>query len=223
MAMKKQNTPSMLERVHPLIIRLTHWTNFIALGLMITSGLRIYSASPIFGETELPTLFQFGGLAYARQWHFFAMWVFFINGAVWILYNLLTKHGRRTTLFSKKDVHGVLPMIFYYLRIGKEHPPTRKYNSLQKLAYTSTAILGLLGILSGIAIYWPVQFHWITWMFGGYDAARIFHFIFMASFLFFLFGHLVMVTIAGWGNFISIFTGKMKVPAHGPVQTETNT
>ena len=221
--MKNTRNQTTLERVHPLIIRLTHWINFFALALMITSGLRIYNASPIFGQTELPTLFEFGGLAFARQWHFFAMWVFFINGAVWILYNIFTQHGRKTTLFSKKDVRGILPMILYYLRIRKEHPPTKKYNSLQKLAYTSTALLGFLGILSGVSIYWPVQFFWITWMFGGYDTARIFHFIFMASFLFFLFGHLIMVAITGWGNFVSIFTGKMKVPAHGQVKTESNT
>src|ERR1035437_5399721 len=213
--MKNTGKRTLLEQVHPLLIRVTHWINFLALGLMITSGLRIYNASPIFGETELPTLFTFGGLAYARQWHFFAMWVFFINGSVWILYNMFTKHGRKTTLFSKNDVPGVLPIILYYLRIRKEHPPSRKYNPLQKLAYTSTAFLGFLGILSGIAIYWPVQFSWLAWMLGGYNTARIFHFLFMMSFLMFLFGHLVMVTFAGCGNFISIFTGTMKqVPSH---------
>lgn len=212
----KQKTRATLERVHPLIIRLTHWINFLALTLMITSGLRIYNASPIIGDFDLPTLFQYGGLAYARQWHFFAMWVFFTNGAIWFLYNIFTAHGRKTTLFSKNDVRGVLPMILFYLRIHKEHPVSGKYNSLQKLAYTTTIFLGLLSILSGMSMYWPVQFSWLAWMFGGYDTARIFHFIFMLSFLFFLFGHLVMVTIAGWGNFISIFTGKMKTAAPAP-------
>ncbi|MFI5201799.1 MAG: cytochrome b/b6 domain-containing protein, partial [Candidatus Kapaibacterium sp.] len=127
--------------------------------------------------------------------------------------------GRKTTLFSKEDASGVLPMILYYLRIRKVHPPSGKYNALQKLAYTSTALLGFLTILSGMAMYWPVQFSWLAWMFGGYNTARIFHFIFMALFLLFLFGHLVMVTIAGWGNFLSIFTGKMKVAAR-PVPSE---
>jgi len=202
---------------HPIVIRVTHWVNFFALLIMATSGLRIYNASPIFGDWRLPTLFEYGGLAYARQWHFFAMWVFFINGAIWLFYNLLTRHGRKTTLFGAKDVKGVLPMIKYYLRIQKEHPAFRKYNSLQKLAYTSVGFLGIGLIASGMSIYWPVQFGWIRAIFGGYDSARIFHFLFMASVVSFFGGHILMVVIAGWSNFLSIFTGYGK---EGPAAAE---
>ena len=103
-------------------------------------------------------------------------------------------------------------MIQYYLHIRKDHPPQKKYNALQKLAYTSTPLIALGAILSGMSIYWPVQFSWLAAIFGGYDNARVFHFIFMASFVFFVAGHLMMVVIAGWGNFFSIFTGKMRMP-----------
>lgn len=192
---------------HPFIIRLTHWINFIALGVMVTSGLRIYNASPIF-DFSIPSELTLGGwLAGARQWHFVAMWLFFINGFVWVLYNVISKHGRRTTLFSKADVSGVVPMIKYYLRIQREHPPVKKYNSLQKLAYTVVPVLALGVILSGIAIYWPVQFSGIASFFGGYDTARVWHFIFMAALVLFFVGHLFMVAIAGWDNFLSMITG----------------
>ena len=195
------------EYQHPLIIRLTHWVNFIALGIMITSGLRIYNASPIW-DFRIPVEFTLGGwLAGARMWHFFGMWLFAVNGIVWVLYNIFSRHGRRTTLFGRADVPGLLPMIQYYLRIRKEHPPVSKYNALQKLAYTSISLLALASLVSGVAIYWPVQFSAVTAFFGGYETARAWHFVFTAAFVLFLFGHLVMVTIAGWANFFSMITG----------------
>jgi thiosulfate reductase cytochrome b subunit len=146
------------------------------------------------------------------MWHFFGMWLFAINGVVYVLYNILTRHGRRTTIFGKSDVSGVLPMILYYLRIRKEHPPQKKYNALQKLAYTIVPLLALAGILSGIAIYWPVQFSGITSLFGGYETARVWHFICMSALVLFFAGHLLMVAIAGWDNFLSMITGWRKVP-----------
>jgi Ni/Fe-hydrogenase b-type cytochrome subunit len=199
------------EYQHPFLIRATHWINFIALGIMVMSGLRIYNASPIWSFT-IPSAFTMGGwLAGARQWHFFAMWLFFINGAVWIFYNLLSRHGRNTTIFSGKDFSGIFPMLQYYLRIQKEHPPIKKYNPLQKLAYTSVPFLALGAIITGIAIYWPVQFKFFTSLFGGYDTARALHFVCMAGLVLFFAGHLFMVIITGWSNFWSMITGWKKI------------
>ena len=198
------------EYQHPIIVRLTHWVNFIALGIMVASGLRIYNASPIF-DFRIPSAMTLGGwLAGARQWHFFAMWLFLINGLVWVVYNIASKHGRRTTLFSKQDAPGVFPMILYYLHIRKEHPPVKKYNSLQKLAYTMISVFALGAVLSGVAIYWPVQLKWITAIFGNYDTARAWHFIFMAVLVLFFINHIIMVIIAGWSNFLSMITGWKK-------------
>jgi thiosulfate reductase cytochrome b subunit len=195
------------EYLHPLIIRLTHWVNFIALGIMIASGLRIYNASPIW-EFTIPASLTLGGwLGGARMWHFFGMWLFFLNGIVWVFYNILSRHGRNTTLFRTSDVGGLFPMIRYYLRVYKEHPPVRKYNALQKLTYTLMPLPGVGSVLTGIAIYWPVQFSLVTSLFGDYDSARVWHFVFTAAFVVFLFGHIFLVTISGWSNFISMITG----------------
>jgi len=200
------------EYQHPFVIRLTHWVNVIALGIMVTSGLRIYNASPLFGFT-IPDLFILGGwLAGARQWHFFGMWLFFLNGAVWVLYNIMTRHGRRTTIFTGSDVSGIVPMVQYYLGIRKQHPPGSKYNALQKLAYTLISVVALGSILSGMAIYWPVQFRAVASAFGNYDTARIWHFGFMVALILFFLGHLFMVVLAGWSNFLSMITGWKKSP-----------
>ncbi len=202
------------EYQHPLIIRITHWTNFLALIIMVTSGLRIYNSSPLW-DYYFPRYLTLGGwLAGARMWHFFGMWLFFVNGTVWFLYNLLSTHGWRTTIFRRNDISGVLPMIQYYLRIRKQHPPVRKYNALQKLAYTTIPCAALGSVLTGMAIYWPVQFSRIAWLFGGYDIARYWHFVCMAALVFFFLGHLVMVVVAGWWNFVSIVTGWKRVGRH---------
>ena len=202
-------------RQHPLIIRLTHWLNFIALGIMVMSGLRIYNASPVLPwEWEFPKVLTLGGwLGGARQWHFMGMWILAVNGGIWVVYNLLSRHGRMTTIFSRKDIGGLLPMIRYYLRLRKQHPPVKKYNALQKAAYTGVAFVGLGAILTGLAIYWPVQFSGITRLFGNYDTARVWHFIFMAAFVLFFAGHVFMVAISGWGNFLSMITGYKKEAA----------
>jgi len=198
------------EYQHPVVIRITHWVNFIALCIMVTSGLRIYNASPIWGF-EIPPVLTLGGwLAGARMWHFFGMWLFVLNGCVWVLYNILSRHGRTTTIFRKSDLAGVLPMILYYLRVRKEHPRSKKYNALQKLAYTTIPLAALGSILTGMSLYWPVQFSRIAALFGGYDTARVFHFCFTCVLIFFFLGHLFMVVISGWSNFVSIITGWKK-------------
>jgi len=203
---------------HPLPVRLTHWVNFIALGIMVTSGLRIYNASPLW-DFSIPSAFTLGGwLAGARMWHFFGMWLFALNGVGWVLYNIASRHGRQTTLFRRKDIGGVMPMIGYYLRLRKDHPPAGKYNALQKLAYTAIPLAAAGSILSGMSIYWPVQFGWLTSLFGGYDVARYWHFIFNAAFVLFFAGHLLMVALAGWSNFLSMITGWKRVTGGAPAE-----
>lgn len=215
--------PVQKEYQHPFFIRASHWINFLALAMMVASGLRIYNASPIWGFT-IPADFTLGGwLAGARQWHFFAMWILVANGTIYVLYNLLTRHGRRTTLFGRPDVRGILPMILYYLRTRKKHPESGKYNALQKLAYTLVPLVALIALLSGLAIYWPVQLRVIAGLFGGYDAARVWHFLVMAALVLFFIGHLFMVALAGWNNFLSMITGWKKIsPPPTPRTTITS-
>lgn len=204
---------------HPAIVRITHWVNFIALAVMISSGLRIYNASPLFDFAIPPWLTLGGWLAGARQWHFFGMWLFFVNGLVWILYNLVSRHGRRTTLFRAGDAGGVVPMIGYYLRIVKGPPPSGKYNPLQKLAYTSVIVVAAGVVASGAAIYWPVQLQSVTAIFGNYDTARTWHFVCMAVLVLFFAGHLVMVALSGWSNFVSMITGWKRLDTPPPPGT----
>ena len=40
--------------IHPLMVRLTHWVNAVAIVCMVMSGWGIYNASPLFGFTFPP-------------------------------------------------------------------------------------------------------------------------------------------------------------------------
>src|SRR5438105_2039805 len=198
------------EYLHPLIVRITHWVNFIVLAIMVASGLRIFNASPLF-DYKFPKWVLLGGwLGGARLWHFAAMWIFFFNGVIAVVYNIISRHGRETTIFRKRDAKRVLPMIKYYLRIEKKHPEQGKYNALQKLAYTSTPFLAIGVTLTGLVMYLPVQLAPLTWLLGGYDFARWLHFGFMAALVFFFLGHIFMVSISGWQNFWSMISGWKK-------------
>src|SRR5215469_8529501 len=48
-----------------------------------------------------------------------------------------------------------------------------KYNALQRVAYFSIPVAGLLSVLTGWAIHKSMQLYWLAWIFGGYDKARI--------------------------------------------------
>jgi thiosulfate reductase cytochrome b subunit len=105
-------------------------------------------------------------------------------------------------------------MAHYYFFFGPKPVARETYNPLQKLAYTSVLGLGVLSVLTGLAVWKPIQFSWLAWMMGGFHWARIWHFAVMWAILFFLLGHLVMVVLHGWSNFASMLTGWKKKPEY---------
>ena len=58
----------------------------------------------------------------------------------------------------------------------KDHPRQGKHNALQRLAYFSMPIVGIMAIVTGIAIWKPVQLSPLTNLLGGYVWARYWHF-----------------------------------------------
>src|SRR5438309_1615809 len=107
-----------------------------------------------------------------------------------------------------------LPMVRHYVFFGQKPPVKEAYNPLQKHAYTSAIALGVLSVLTGLAVWKPVQLSWLAWMMGGFHLARLWHFLIMWAILAFVFGHLVMVILHGWDNFVSMFTGWKKNPEY---------
>jgi Ni/Fe-hydrogenase b-type cytochrome subunit len=206
---------------HPFAIRITHWINAISLFVMITSGLRIFRAFPSFGPkipekvlVDIPKSLTLGGwLGGALQWHFTFMWFFAASGIFYFVYQIASGHFR-TLVFVPRDVPGVWPMVRHYFFFGPKPAATGQYNPLQKLAYTSTIALGALSLLTGIVLYKPVQFSWLAFLFGGFHLTRIWHFAAMCGFLAFIPGHLIMVALHGWQNFISMLVGWKRDPEY---------
>ena len=196
--------PELRKRNH-WVVRLTHWVNVIALPLMIASGLRIFNAYPAFarkGETfccypfegtEVPAWLTFGGwLAGARHWHFAGMWLLVVNALVYLGFVYL--HGEWRDLVPRRgDASGIKEMVKFYLFVRKDHPHQGKHNALQKAAYFVMPLVGILIVLSGIAIWKPVQLHWLTVLFGGYVWARYIHFVMMIVLILLILGHVFMV------------------------------
>jgi thiosulfate reductase cytochrome b subunit len=204
---------------HPLAIRWFHWVNFPVLALMIWSGLWIYWANDVYrigwGKT---TLFKFfpqsfyqafhldHKLAQGMSWHFLLMWAFFLNGLLYVLYTLFSGEWRYL-LPNRDSFREAGQVILHDLGLRKTAPAVRKYNGAQRIAYTAVILMGLGSLLTGLAIYKPVQFGWLTRLLGGYEAARIEHFVLTIGYVLFFVVHVAQVARAGWNNFRSMVAG----------------
>jgi thiosulfate reductase cytochrome b subunit len=213
-------TRSMITQRHHWIVRVTHWVNLLALTIMVSSGLRIFNAYPMFarrGETfccypfegaRIPNWLTFGGwLAGARNWHFAMMWLLILNGLVYLGFIYL--HGEWRDLTPRRgDPRDAWEMIKFYLFVRKKHPRQGKHNTLQKLTYFTMPLIGIIAVLTGISICKPVQFGFLTNLFGGYVWARYFHFMAMITLVVLSIIHVIMVFAVDPYSLISIIIGR---------------
>lgn len=178
--------------VHPLAVRIAHGVNAFALTCMAMSGWGIYNASPLF-RFSFPAWATLGGwLGGAIAWHFAAMWLLVGNGLFYVTYGLLSGHFRRH--FLPLSGHEIARDAVLALR-GRLSHQAGAYNAVQRLFYVAVLQLGGLVVASGLAIWKPVQFARLTELFGGFDTARLVHFIAMAGIMGFVVIHLAMVII----------------------------
>ncbi len=188
--------PDTAERplIHPLWVRVTHWINAVAILMMIGSGWQIYDASPLFSFIYFPRQIALGEwLAGALLWHFAAMWLLVINGVVYVALGIATGRFRRKLLPIRP--REVMRDLAAALRGKLAHDDLSVYNAVQRLLYAGVLLAGLVIVLSGLSIWKPVQFKYITAFFGGYDAARYVHFFAMASIAAFLTVHVALAFI----------------------------
>jgi thiosulfate reductase cytochrome b subunit len=156
-----------------------------------------------------------GLLAEALKLHWFFAYAFMANGLLYAL-GLLLGGGYRALLPRRTDPAGAFAMIRYYLgllpaRLSKRswpHPHVAsKYNALQRGAYFTMPLVGLLAIATGWAIHKPQQLGWLQALFGGYDWARVWHFWIPWLFLAFIIPHVILVAADGWDTFRSMIVG----------------
>ncbi|MEJ7812295.1 MAG: cytochrome b/b6 domain-containing protein [Gemmatimonadaceae bacterium] len=215
-------TPAHPRVRHHWVVRVTHWASAVAFTIMVGSGLRIFAAYPHFarkGETfccfpfehrPLPGwvhhLYIGGWLAGGRHWHFAAMWLLILSGLVYLGFVYL--HGEWRDLVPRRgDPRDALEMAKFYLFVRKDHPRQGKHNALQKGAYFVMPIVGVVIVLTGLAIWKPVSLGWLTALFGGYVWARYWHFVSMVALVLLAVGHVFMVLAVDPYSIRSMITG----------------
>ncbi len=187
-------------RVHSPFVRATHWINAVAILIMIGSGWRIYNNVPIFSWLAFPEWATLGGdpeityklnkdvgFSNALLWHFAAMWLFFVNGMVALAVGVLS--GRLRMKWLPVTVSELIHDIRAALRFDLAHDDITVYNAVQKLLYIGVILAAILMVVSGLAIWKPVQFQTLTWLFYDFQGARLAHFIGMAAIALFVLVH----------------------------------
>lgn len=194
-------------KIHPLIVRITHWINALAILAMVASGWRIYNASPIF-PFRFPSELTLGGwLAGALQWHFAAMWLLAMNGLLYLTYGVFAGHFRRKLL--PLGLREVIRDVLEAARGKLSHEDLSMYNAAQRAAYLAVILCGIVLVLSGLAIWKPVQLQEITALMGGYEGARVVHFVAMSLLVFIVLVHIAMVILVP-RSFPTMITGRAR-------------
>ncbi|HEY0786348.1 MAG TPA: cytochrome b/b6 domain-containing protein [Acidobacteriaceae bacterium] len=233
-----QATPSIrLEHKHPLAIRWMHWINFPVLFTMIWSGLLIYwnDSDNAYRHPHQVYRVGIGSWTLVRffpQWfwtrlhapyhvttglgyHFFFMWIFALNGIAYFLFLALSGEWR-FLVPQRSSLRDAIQVTLVDLHIGKGLPAQTKYNGAQRIAYSSTILMGFGSLVTGLAIYKPTQAHWLTTVLGGYETARWEHFWLTLALVGFFLVHVTQVALAGWNNFRSMVSGLEIKPAAEP-------
>jgi thiosulfate reductase cytochrome b subunit len=186
--------PTPTKVLQPAWVRTMHWINAFAMILMIMSGLQIYNASPLFNFLTFSHSITLGGwLGGALLWHFAAMWLLMINGLAYLVTGFATGRFRRKLLPITPG--GVISDARAALTGKLSHEDLSRYNQVQKLLYAGIIAVGVVIVLSGLSIWKPVQFQYLTALFGGYDIARYVHFFCMSAIVAFLAIHIVLAVL----------------------------
>lgn len=194
-------------KVQPAMVRINHWINAVAIVIMVMSGWQIFNASPFWGLHFSKTYTLGGWLGGGILWHFAAMWLLVVNGLVYLLYNIFS--GRLKNKFFPIRPSEVVHDMGDALRGKLSHADPTHYNAVQKLAYVGVMLVIVMVVLSGLAIWKPVQLQPLAELMGGFDTARRVHFVCMSLIVAFVVVHLVMVALVP-KTLIAIITGKAK-------------
>ena len=210
------------EQKHPLTRRIFHWVMALSILAMIGSGWRIYNASPIFpftfpdwitlGGDVQTSLARHGdpGVASAIAWHFAAMWTLVVSYLLFVGAGIITGHFRRD--FLPVGPVSIMRDFVAAATFRLEHR-LGEYNAVQKAAYLGVLTLVAIMILSGIAIWKPVQTYPLELLFGGFQGARLVHFIVMVGIVLFILVH-VGLTLIVPRTLLAMVVGRATEPRH---------
>ena len=198
-------------RMHPAIVRVTHWINAAAMIVMIMSGWKIYNDEVIFGALYFPESIVLGIWAqHALQWHFLGMWILALNGLVYLGYGIASGRFRRLLLPLRPGE--VIRDALAAARFRLVHADLTVYNAVQKLLYLGIMLVIVLQVVTGVAIWKPVQFAGIIDLLGGFQGARLAHFVGMAAIVGFLLVHVALAMLVP-RTILAMLTGGSRLAA----------
>jgi thiosulfate reductase cytochrome b subunit len=196
-------------KMHPLIIRVAHWTNAVAMIIMIMSGWKIYNDEVLFGFLHFPEAIVLGIWAqHALQWHFAFMWVLAINGLVYLGYGLLS--GRFYRMLWPIRPSEVIAEVVKALTFRLQHDDLTRYNAVQKLLYAGVIAVIIVQVISGLAIWKPVQFSSLVSLFFDFQGARLAHFLGMTAICLFMAVHITLALLVP-RTVLAMFTGGPRI------------
>ncbi|MGC1778769.1 MAG: cytochrome b/b6 domain-containing protein [Xanthobacteraceae bacterium] len=209
-------------RLHPVPLRIMHWINATAIFIMIGSGWKIYNDDVIFGFLHFPDWLVIGKWAqYGLQWHFFGMWIFVLNGIAYLTYGVMSGRFRRK-LFPI-SIGELFATISDALRLRLRHDDLTHYNAVQKILYLGVMAVGVLIVISGLALWKPVQFSPLSDLFGSFQTIRLVHFFCMSAIVAFILVHVSLALLVPQ-SLIAMVTGGPAVaddvPDSAPVAAE---
>jgi thiosulfate reductase cytochrome b subunit len=182
-----------------------HWINVVAIFIMIGSGWKIYNDDVLFGWLHFPDAVVIGKWAqYGLQWHLFGMWIFVLNGVAYIAYGITTGRFRRK-LFPI-SIRQIIATVGDTLRFKLSHDDLTHYNAVQKLLYLGIILIGILIVISGLALWKPVQFSELASLFGSFQTIRLVHFLSMSAIVLFLIVHVALALLVP-KSLIAMLTG----------------
>ena len=181
-------------RLHPVPIRIMHWTNAVAMIVMIGSGWGIYDDSVIIHGLHFSEALRIGSwAAESLLWHFAAMWLLMLNGLAYLIYGFAT--GRFAERLLPVRIGDIIGTIRETLHLHIAHEDLTIYNGVQKVLYIVVICAGVAQVVTGFAIWKPVQLSWLVALFGGFQGARLAHFIGMSVIVGFLFVHVILALL----------------------------
>jgi thiosulfate reductase cytochrome b subunit len=202
-------------RLHPLPLRIMHWTNAVAVIIMISSGWKIYNDEVLFGWLHFPEYLTLGKWAqHGLQWHFLGMWIFALNGLAYLAYGIFS--GRFRHKLFPVSPREVIATIGDAMRFRLKHDDLTHYNAVQKVLYLGIILVGILTLMSGLSIWKPVQFSELLALFYDFQTARLVHFLCMTAFVLFLCVHVALALLVPQ-SLVAMVTGGPEVgdePAH---------
>jgi thiosulfate reductase cytochrome b subunit len=182
------------QRLHPLPLRIMHWINALAIFIMIGSGWKIYNDDVIFGFLHFPDSLVIGKWAqHGLQWHFFGMWIFVLNGLSYLTYGVVSGRFRRKLLpISLRELVATVTDALHF-KLG--HDDLTHYNAVQKILYLGVMAIGVMIVISGLALWKPVQFSELAALFGSFQTIRLVHFLCMSAIAGFIVIHVTLALL----------------------------